>query len=42
VQNSAAMGAGEMNKALRAALNAFSGRRPQHDDTTILTIRHTK
>jgi DNA-binding response OmpR family regulator len=42
VKNSAHMSAEEMNNALRAALNAFSSGRPQHDDTTVLTIKCTK
>jgi len=41
VQNSSDMSAAEMNKALRAAVNAFSGGAPQHDDITVLTIRCT-
>jgi serine phosphatase RsbU (regulator of sigma subunit) len=42
VSNSAHMSGAEMNKALRAALNAFSQGKPQHDDITILTIKCTK
>ena len=42
VKNSARMSAIEMDKALRAALNAFSSGKPQHDDITILTIKCTK
>ena len=42
VKNAAPMEAGEINKALRAAIDAFSGGRPQHDDVTILTIKCTK
>jgi sigma-B regulation protein RsbU (phosphoserine phosphatase) len=42
VTNSSDMGAAEMNKALRAAVNAFSSGAPRHDDITILTIKCTK
>lgn len=42
VKNSAHMSVAEMNKALRAALNAFSQGRAQHDDITILTIKCIK
>lgn len=42
VKNSAHMSAEEMNKALREAVNAFSDRKPQHDDVTILTIKCSK
>jgi CheY-like chemotaxis protein len=42
VSNSSNMGAADMNRALREAVNAFSSGAPQHDDITILTIKCTK
>jgi len=42
VTNSAHMSAQEINHALRAAVNAFSGGSAQHDDITIMTIKCTK
>lgn len=42
IRNTTQMETREINKALRAAVDAFSGGRAQHDDITILTIKCTK